>query len=137
MRAETGFLLAAQEKDPRHHRPRLPQTPERQRRAVAPCLIPAYQKRATRIDILCAHSKRLCNLWERKLGQASVVPLPPQILHFRLPEVPVPKHLAHQDTRSSEPHFGHRSRSRDELFIACHSLASPSYQLPQGIHQRM
>jgi hypothetical protein len=44
---------------------------------------------------------------------------------LRSPDLPVPKHSAHQDTRSFEPHFGHTLPSPGKLLIAVHSSSSP------------
>jgi hypothetical protein len=77
----------------------------------------ALQNRASRLGKIRPNFKRLCSLCERKFGHAMVVPFPPQVLHLPLPDLPVPKHCAHQDTRSSEPHFEHRLPSFATLLI--------------------
>ena len=73
---------------------------------------------ASRLDNICPHLKRLCSLCEPKFGQPMLVAFPPQVLHLPLPDLPVPKHSAHQRTRSSDPHLGHRLPSLGRLLIA-------------------
>src|SRR5262249_22481728 len=46
--------------------------------------------------------------------------------HFCLPDLPVPKHCAHQETRSSEPHLGHGLPSIATLLIAAAPCVSKS-----------
>jgi hypothetical protein len=86
------------------------------------------QNWARRLGNACAHLNRF-SLCERAFGQATVVAFPPQLLHLRSPDLPVPKHSAHQDTRSFEPHFGHRLPSPGKLLIAVHSSSSPEASL--------
>jgi hypothetical protein len=73
------------------------------------------QNRASRLGKIRPNLKRF-SLCERTFGQAAVIPFPPHVLC--LPDLPVPKHCAHQDTRSSEPHLGHRLLSFATLLIA-------------------
>jgi hypothetical protein len=38
-------------------------------------------------------------------------------LHLCLPDLPVPKHCVHQDTRSPDPHLGHKLPSLATLLM--------------------
>src|SRR5271166_4468438 len=78
---------------------------------------PRNQNRASRFRNIRPHSRTFLGPCERKFGHSILVPFPPQALQLPLPDLPLPKHGAHQRTRSSETHFGHRSPSIAWLLI--------------------
>jgi hypothetical protein len=61
-----------------------------------------------------------------------VVPFPPHALHLCLPDLPVPKHCAHQETRSSEPHLGHELLTIATLLIAAAPCLSKNLYYRSG-----